>query len=86
MLNVPVQNSSYVKQGAERFKPSSGSRGLIIVDAIALGKTFSNITNFVSSDVSSIVTFTFANQFTLERTLATRDIRAGNQDEDIEVF
>ena len=55
------------------------------VNVVPLGEPFGNISDFVTSDVASIVTFTFANEFALERSLSRENIRARDEDKNIQV-
>lgn len=75
-----------MKESAERFKASCWCGRFVIVDAVALCISFSDISDFVSDDVTSIVSFTLTDEFTFEGTLSTGHVRPGHQDEDFEVF
>ena len=75
-----------MKESAERFKVSSWCSHLVIVDAVALCISFSNISDFVLDDVTSIVSFMLTDKFAFEGMLSMGHVRPGHQDEDFEVF
>ena len=85
MLNVPIEGGSEVKNSAEGFEADSGSGCFVVVDAKDLGEAFGNVANFISSDVSCVVAFAFADKFPFERALTTGDGGSGDEDENFEV-
>ena len=62
MLYVPIETCGDMHQGAKRLETSGRSGRLLIVNEVALSKTFSNITNFVTGDVARIIPFLFADK------------------------
>jgi hypothetical protein len=86
LSDVPIPGGAEVKKCAEGFKASCGCGVPFIVHTIALGVALGNIPDLVANDVASIVTFAFAHQLAFEGPLATGDVRAGDEDEDFEIF
>ena len=49
-------------------------------------QSLSNIADFVSGDAAAVIAFLFTNEFAFEGALAARNIRAGDEYEDIQVM
>jgi hypothetical protein len=86
LLDVPIPGGAEVEKCAEGFKASCRCGGLFVVYAVALGVAFGNVPDLVADDVASIVALAFAHQLALEGALSTGYVRAGDEDEDLEVF
>ncbi len=74
VLDIPVQNGSNVKKGAEGLKAGRRSSSFVVVNEVALSKPLCDVPNLVACNVASIVTFAFAYEFALERTLSFREL------------
>jgi hypothetical protein len=63
VLDIPVEYSSNVEQGTERFETCGGCCCLFVIHKISLGKPFCYVAYFIARDVASIVTLSFAYEF-----------------------
>jgi len=72
-----------VHEHVERFH--SGSRGgrFVIINAIALGVAFGDITHLVAYNIASVILFALADEFAFQWMPATWYIGAGNETEDL---
>ena len=69
-MDVPVHGGSKVEDSLKRFEAHSGRSRFVVVDAVALSKSFCNIPDFVVYNLSSVVAFALAYEFAFERALA----------------
>ena len=62
-----------------------GGRGgrFVIIDAIALGVAFGDITHLVAYDIASVVLFALADEFAFQWTPATWYVGVENETEDL---
>ena len=52
VLKVPIKGGSKMENGTEGFKADGGGCSFIIVNAVLLGETFGDVTDFVSNNVA----------------------------------
>ena len=53
--------------GLEGLEVSSWCHHFVVIDTLSLGKAFSYILHFVADDLSSVVTFAFADKLPFKR-------------------
>jgi hypothetical protein len=86
LLDIPIPGGAEVEKCAEGFKASCRCGGLFVVYAVVLGVALGDVPDLVADDVASIVALAFAHQLALEGALSTGYVRAGDENEDLEVF
>ena len=75
-----------MQDGVEGFEVNSWCCSFVIVNAPVLCIPFCHITDFVLHYLATVVAFLFADEFALQGALTMWYFRAGDKDEDLEVF
>ena len=54
-----------MKNGSEGFEANGRCSSFVVVDAISLSEAFCYVSDFISNDLPSVVTFAFTDEFSL---------------------
>ena len=80
LLQFPIEGGSDVQDGLNGLHVDGGGSCFIVVNPIALCKTFSDVPNLVADNLSSVIAFAFTDEFPFEGMVSARDVRPWYKD------